>query len=50
MDSEISISSSAGRFLEMIKASNRGKLKIYLGLAAGVGKTYRMLLEGHELV
>ena len=50
MDSEISISSSAGRFLEMIKSSNRGKLKIYLGLAAGVGKTYRMLLEGHELV
>ncbi len=50
MDSEISISSSAGRFLEMIKASNHGKLKIYLGLAAGVGKTYRMLLEGHELV
>ena len=50
MDSEISISSSAGRFLEMIKASQRGKLKIYLGLAAGVGKTYRMLLEGHELV
>lgn len=50
MDSEISITSSAGRFLEMIKASNRGKLKIYLGLAAGVGKTYRMLLEGHELV
>ena len=50
MDSEISISSSAGRFLEMIKASNRGKLKVYLGLAAGVGKTYRMLLEGHELV
>lgn len=26
---------------------NRGRLKIYLGMAAGVGKTYRMLLEGH---
>ncbi len=50
MDSEISISSTVGRFLEMIKASQRGKLKIYLGLAAGVGKTYRMLLEGHELL
>jgi two-component system, OmpR family, sensor histidine kinase KdpD len=25
----------------------RGRLKIYLGMAAGVGKTYRMLLEGH---
>jgi two-component system, OmpR family, sensor histidine kinase KdpD len=49
MEHQISISTSAGRFLEMIRAANRGKLKIYLGLAAGVGKTYRMLLEGHEL-
>src|SRR3954452_5736971 len=24
-------------------ASQRGKLKVYLGMAAGVGKTYRML-------
>ena len=49
MKSEISISSSSGKFLEMIKASEKGRLKIYLGLAAGVGKTYRMLIEGHEL-
>src|ERR1700691_2403042 len=27
----------------------RGRLKIYLGAAAGVGKTYRMLDEAHEL-
>jgi two-component system, OmpR family, sensor histidine kinase KdpD len=27
----------------------RGKLKIYLGYAAGVGKTYKMLDEGQEL-
>ncbi len=27
----------------------RGRLKIYLGYAAGVGKTYQMLLEGQEL-
>jgi two-component system sensor histidine kinase KdpD len=26
---------------------DRGRLKIFLGMAAGVGKTYRMLLEGH---
>jgi two-component system sensor histidine kinase KdpD len=26
---------------------NRGRLKVYLGMAAGVGKTFRMLLEGH---
>jgi two-component system sensor histidine kinase KdpD len=28
-------------------SEGRGRLKIYLGMAAGVGKTYRMLLEGH---
>jgi two-component system, OmpR family, sensor histidine kinase KdpD len=28
----------------------RGKLKIYLGYAAGVGKTYQMLEEAHDLV
>ena len=27
----------------------RGKLKVYLGYAAGVGKTYRMLAEAQEL-
>ena len=27
----------------------RGKLKIFLGLAAGVGKTYRMLIRSHAL-
>jgi two-component system, OmpR family, sensor histidine kinase KdpD len=27
----------------------RGRLKVYLGSAAGVGKTYRMLQEAHEL-
>ena len=29
-------------------ASRRGRLKIYLGMAAGVGKTYGMLVEGQE--
>jgi len=27
---------------------DRGKLRIYLGNAAGVGKTYDMLCEGHR--
>jgi len=27
---------------------NRGELRIYLGSAAGVGKTYAMLCEGHR--
>jgi two-component system sensor histidine kinase KdpD len=29
--------------------SNRGRLKVFLGYAAGVGKTYQMLTEGHDL-
>ncbi len=48
MESQISI--SAERFLNLIRSSRQGKLKIYLGLAAGVGKTYRMLLEAKELL
>ncbi|HEX3036892.1 MAG TPA: universal stress protein [Thermodesulfobacteriota bacterium] len=40
----------AERFLRMIRASQRGRFKIYIGMAAGVGKTYRMLEEAHELL
>ncbi|WP_046246068.1 hypothetical protein [Hymenobacter terrenus] len=40
---------SAERFLRLVQAKRRGTLKIYLGLAAGVGKTYRMLQEAHDL-
>ncbi len=29
--------------------SRRGKLKVYLGMAAGVGKTFRMLQDAHTL-
>ncbi|HXC36910.1 MAG TPA: sensor histidine kinase KdpD [Candidatus Acidoferrales bacterium] len=36
-------------FLRLIEKSRLGKLKIYLGLAAGVGKTYAMLEEAHRL-
>ena len=35
------------QFLELIRRQQRGRLKIYLGFAAGVGKTYEMLQEGH---
>ncbi len=41
---------NAQRFLEMIKRSQRGKFKIYIGMIAGVGKTYRMLQEAHEML
>jgi two-component system, OmpR family, sensor histidine kinase KdpD len=33
----------------MSDARNRGGLKVFLGYAAGVGKTYQMLTEAHEL-
>jgi two-component system sensor histidine kinase KdpD len=36
-------------FLEMVERGKRGRLKVYLGFAAGVGKTYRMLEEAHAL-
>ncbi len=36
-------------FLTLIRQQQRGRLKIYLGFAAGVGKTYEMLQEGHRL-
>ena len=37
-------------FLDLIKKSRRGKFKIYIGISAGVGKTYRMLQEAHALM
>ena len=39
----------ADSFLRMIRRAQRGRLKIYLGYGAGVGKTCQMLLEGHRL-
>lgn len=36
-------------FLELVERGKRGRLKLYLGFAAGVGKTYRMLQEAHAL-
>ena len=36
-------------FLNLVPQTKRGRLKVYLGGAAGVGKTYRMLEEAHQL-
>lgn len=41
---------SAQHFLDLIKQSHRGKFKVYIGMSAGVGKTYRMLQEAHQLL
>ncbi|MFO0937004.1 MAG: universal stress protein [Gemmataceae bacterium] len=37
------------QFLSLIREQKLGRLKIYLGFAPGVGKTYEMLQEGHRL-
>jgi two-component system sensor histidine kinase KdpD len=36
-------------FLELVERAKRGRLKVYIGSAAGVGKTYQMLEEAHAL-
>ncbi len=38
------------QFLKLNEKSDRGKLKIYIGMSAGVGKSYRMLQEAHSLL
>ena len=40
---------SPERFLALIREQQRGRLKVYLGFAAGVGKTFEMLQEGQRL-
>ncbi len=41
---------NAEHFLDLIRKSRKGKFKIYIGMAAGVGKSYRMLQEAHTLL
>lgn len=41
---------SVQHFLNLIKRFQRGVFKIYIGMIAGVGKTYRMLQEAHEML
>ena len=40
---------SADALLERIKETQRARLRIYIGAAPGVGKTYEMLQEAHAL-
>lgn len=47
-DSEDAATGSS-TFLRLLTTRERGKLKIYIGSFAGVGKTYRMLQEGNAL-
>ena len=41
---------SVQHFLDLIKKSRRGKFKVYIGMIAGVGKSYRMLQEARDLL
>ncbi len=56
MTSDISVDkmpeqeSNADQFLNLIRQSRRGKFKIYIGMSAGVGKTFRMLQESQTLL
>jgi len=42
-------SQRARDFLALVERSRRGHLKLYIGFAAGVGKTYRMLEEARAI-
>lgn len=35
--------------LQMLRENERAKLRVYIGAAAGVGKTYKMLEDAHQL-
>lgn len=37
-------------YLDLANRGGRGKFKIYIGMSAGVGKTYRMLQEAHAML
>jgi two-component system sensor histidine kinase KdpD len=41
---------NTAQFIDLIRRSRRGKSKIYIGMSAGVGKTFRMLQEAHSLL
>lgn len=41
---------SAGEIEQKIERIKRGKFKVYIGAAPGVGKTYTMLREGNDLL
>ena len=48
-DRRHAVRAETSEFVELLKARERGKLKVYIGSAAGVGKTVRMLQEAHDL-
>ncbi len=56
VDTETSVAPNKGDkrrspdvLLKLAEQSERAKLRVYIGAAAGVGKTYRMLQDAHQL-
>lgn len=49
MAERLDLTSSEPSFADLLRKRERGKLKLYIGSAAGTGKTYRMLNEAHLL-
>ncbi len=45
----MSPTSRAEDFLALVRRNRQGRLKLFIGPAPGVGKTYRMLQEAHQL-
>lgn len=41
---------SSQHFLDLIRRSRRGRFKVYIGMIAGVGKTYRMLQDARAML
>jgi two-component system sensor histidine kinase KdpD len=41
---------NTAHFIDLLRKSRRGKFKIYIGMSAGVGKTFRMLQEAQTLL
>ncbi len=42
--------SNADQLINFTPSKKKGKFKIYIGMSAGVGKTFRMLQEAHSLL
>src|SRR5436305_14881605 len=49
MSDEVEVRSRPEQFLALIREQQKGRLKVYLGFAPGVGKTYEMLQEAQRL-
>lgn len=41
---------AATYWLDKLAKENKGRLKVYIGMSAGVGKSYRMLQDAHRLM